>query len=104
MKQFIEPITVAAITNKARREIKMRERVYPRWIETGRMSRHEADWQILKMRGEKPSAEQLKKHDELRASGAVVIVADEFYRFVSDFEAVRAQIVCAQSNQIKLYE
>lgn len=58
----------------------------------------------VKMRGEKPSAEQRKRHDELRAAGAIVIVADEFYSFVAHFEAVCAQIVRAQLAEIKLYE
>jgi hypothetical protein len=58
----------------------------------------------VKMRDEKPSAEQLKRHDELRQSGAIVIVADEFYRFVAHFEAVCAQIVRAQLREIKLYD
>ena len=50
MKQFIEQITVEEMTDEVRREIKMRERVYPRWIENGKMSKYEADLQILKMR------------------------------------------------------
>jgi hypothetical protein len=58
----------------------------------------------VKMRGEKPTPEQLKKHDELRAASAIVIIADDFYRFVTHFEAVRAQITLAQSKEVKLYD
>ena len=46
----------------------------------------------VKMRGEKPASEQLKQHEVLRGSGAIVIVADEYFRFVAHFEAVRAAI------------
>jgi hypothetical protein len=42
--------------------------------------------------GKKPTPEQLKKHSELRQSGAVVIVADNFQTFKQQFEAIRAAI------------
>lgn len=45
----IEQITLEEIADELQREIKMRGRVYPRWIETGRMSKHDADLQTLKM-------------------------------------------------------
>lgn len=54
--------------------------------------------------GKKPSAAQLKKHVELRQSGAVVIVADTFNQFVNEFSAVCSQIISAQSKEIKLYD
>ena len=50
MKQFIEQITLEEMRDEVKREIKMRERVYPRWVENGRMSKYEADLQILKMK------------------------------------------------------
>ena len=50
MKQFIEQITLEEMESEIKREIKMRERVYPRWVENGKMSKHEADLQILIMR------------------------------------------------------
>ncbi len=42
--------------------------------------------------GKKPTPEQLKKHSELRQSGAVVIVADNFRIFEEQFTAIRAAI------------
>ena len=50
MKQFIVQITVEEMADEVKREIKMRERVYPRWVESGKMSKQDADLQILKMR------------------------------------------------------
>lgn len=50
MKQFIEQITLEEMANEVKREIKLRERVYPRWVENGRMSKYEADLQLLKMK------------------------------------------------------
>ncbi|MBA2736226.1 MAG: VRR-NUC domain-containing protein [Pyrinomonadaceae bacterium] len=58
----------------------------------------------VKKFGEKPSELQLKKHSELRQSGAVVIVADNFNKFVSEFTAICSQIIKAQSKEIKLYD
>lgn len=43
----------------------------------------------IKMRGEKPTETQTAKHAELEASGAIVIVADDFDNFRFNFEAVR---------------
>ncbi len=53
---------------------------------------------------EKVSADQHAKHVELRQSGAVVIVADNFNKFVSEFTAICSQIIKAQSKEIKLYD
>jgi hypothetical protein len=33
----------------AKRELAMRERVYPKWVETGRMKREEADRELAAM-------------------------------------------------------
>lgn len=57
-----------------------------------------------KMRGEKPSPDQLKKHDELRASGAVVIVADEYFQFIAEFSAIRAEIENQRKGELSLYD
>jgi len=54
--------------------------------------------------GKKPTPEQLKKHVELRQSGAVVIVADNFNKFVSEFTTICSEIIKAQSKEIKLYD
>lgn len=57
----------------------------------------------VKMRGEKPSPEQFAQHERLKSSGAVVIVADEYFRFVAHFEAVRAAVE-ARKGEIELYD
>ena len=45
-----------------------------------------------KILGKKPTPEQLEKHDELRASGAIVIVADSYRQFIETFNAIRAAL------------
>lgn len=57
-----------------------------------------------KMRDEKPTADQLKKHDELRAAGAVVIVADDFYEFIAEFSAIRCEIETKRKGEINFYD
>lgn len=42
--------------------------------------------------GKKPTPEQLEKHNELRAAGAIVIVADSYQQFIYTFAAIRAAI------------
>lgn len=42
--------TAADKRDCAARELRMRERVYPRWVEGGRMSQHKADQEIAIMR------------------------------------------------------
>lgn len=63
MKQFIQQITLEEMMDEIKREIKMRERVYPRWIENGRMPKQDADLQMLKMRAFRALLEtELKKN------------------------------------------
>ena len=50
MKQFIEQITPEEMEKELKREITMRERVYPRWIESGKLEKQIADYQILTLR------------------------------------------------------
>ena len=57
----------------------------------------------VKKYGEKPTPEQLEKHAELRQSGAVVIIADEFYKFVAHFNAVRV-LLETRGRQVNLYD
>ena len=57
-----------------------------------------------KMRGEKPTSDQLKKHDELRASGAVVIIADDFYEFIAEFSAIRCEIETKRKGETHFYD
>lgn len=42
------------------REIKMRERVYPRWVDTGKMKQEKADWEIKCMNAVLESLHRLK--------------------------------------------
>ena len=49
-----------------------------------------------KKRGEKPTVEQLAKHQELARHGAIIIVADSIENFITQFNALfpdRAQKV-----------
>lgn len=52
----------------------------------------------VKAHGRKPSSEQLGRHKELTASGAIVLVADSFLRFKQQFEAIRAVIEDARKG------
>jgi hypothetical protein len=59
----------------------------------------------VKMFGEKPSPEQLKKHEELRAAGAIVLVADSFELFKQLFSEIRAAIGEARGKgEINFYD
>lgn len=40
------PISTSAKRTAAEREVKMRRRVYPRWVAEGRMTQADADYQI----------------------------------------------------------
>lgn len=44
----------------------------------------------VKMRGKKPSPEQLERHEELRRSGATVIIADSLDSFIAQFNELIA--------------
>lgn len=46
----------------------------------------------VKMLGKEPTDDQLTRHDELRASGAIVIVADSFDSFKEQFNEVERKI------------
>lgn len=50
MKTRTEQISIYEIAEELRREIAMRKRVYPRWVEIGKMSESDANLQMLKMR------------------------------------------------------
>jgi hypothetical protein len=41
-----QPITLTDMVAEAKRELAMRRRVYPRWVEDGRMKPHQAERQI----------------------------------------------------------
>ena len=49
MKTRTEQISIYEIAGELRREVAMRKRVYPRWIEIGKLSEDEANLQMLKM-------------------------------------------------------
>ncbi len=53
--------------------------------------------------GKKPMPGQLEKHDELRAAGAIVIVADSYEQFIYTFAAIRAAIE-EKPRTINLYD
>ena len=57
-----------------------------------------------KMFGKKAGSDQLNKHDELRRSGAVVIIADDYFKFIAEFSAIRAEIEQQRKGEINLYD
>ncbi len=64
MKTRIEQISIYEMRDELKREVAMRKRVYPRWIEIGKMSEHEANLQMLKMRACLEFIElQIKRND-----------------------------------------
>ena len=48
-----------------RREIAMRRRVYPRWIESGKMTQAKADREIAVMEAVLATLEKLSEHERL---------------------------------------
>jgi len=57
----------------------------------------------VKSFGEKPTREQIQKHDELRNAGAIVIVCDSKDEFISKFSAIRAALH-EKPRTINLYD
>ena len=48
-KHFVQQITIDEQIAEVKREIAMRNKVYPRWIESGSLPKQKADFQILAM-------------------------------------------------------
>jgi hypothetical protein len=48
-KHFVQQITIDEQINEVKREIAMRNKVYPKWIEAGSMKKSKADFQVLVM-------------------------------------------------------
>lgn len=48
-KHFVQQITIDEQISEVKREIAMRQKVYPKWIEAGSMQKPKADFQILVM-------------------------------------------------------
>lgn len=48
-KHFVGQITIDEQIAEVKREIVMRKKVYPKWIEAGSMQKSKADFQILAM-------------------------------------------------------
>lgn len=46
----------------------------------------------VKRQGEKPTPEQIKRHEELRKSGAIVLVVDSYKSFLKQFSAVHGNV------------
>lgn len=57
----------------------------------------------VKMKGKKPTPQQTGQHEELRASGAFVLVCDSFENFVAQLNAVR-QILENRKKEMNLYD
>lgn len=76
MTDQLFPFTLRDLVNEAEREIRLREKVYPRWIEKGKLSQRKADLHIALMRAIKARLESLQTTsgdsdvDSREASGA----------------------------------
>ena len=53
-------VTLVEMLAEARRELAMRQRLYPRWVEEGRMKPHQAERQIAVMQA---IAEELQERE-----------------------------------------
>jgi len=60
-KHFVQQITIDEQIAEVKREIAMRNKVYPRWIEAGSMQKPKADFQILAMEAVLISLQDLAK-------------------------------------------
>lgn len=57
----------------------------------------------VKKQGEKPGEEQIRRHYELRESGAIVIVCDSFDKFRQEISFIRAALD-DKTRELKLYD
>lgn len=57
---YMLPITLDEEIASVEREIALRERVYPRWVEQKKMSQEKADYEIAAMRSVAESLHRLK--------------------------------------------
>jgi hypothetical protein len=46
----------------------------------------------VKKQGEKPTPEQINRHEELRKSGAIVLVVDTYEGFIKEFSAINGNL------------
>ncbi len=60
-KHFVQQITIDEQINEVKREIAMRNKVYPKWIESGSLPKTKADFQILAMEAVLISLQELAK-------------------------------------------
>ena len=56
-------ITLEAQIDCVKREIALRENVYPKWIESKRMRQHHADYQIAAMKDVLETLQRTKAHE-----------------------------------------
>ena len=60
-KHFVGQITIDEQIAEVKREIAMRKKVYPKWIEAGSMQKTKADFQILVMEAVLISLQEIAK-------------------------------------------
>ncbi len=60
-KHFVQQITIDEQIAEVKREIAMRNKVYPKWIEAGSLQKPKADFQILAMEAVLISLNELAK-------------------------------------------
>jgi hypothetical protein len=61
-------------------------------LHVGEMKLAAACFVEVKTRGKKPTPEQLARHQELRESGAIVIIADSLDSFIEQFKEAKNKI------------
>ncbi len=66
-KHFVQQITIDEQIAEVKREIAMREKVYPKWIELGSLPKQKADFQILVMEAVLILLEEIAKQKSSQA-------------------------------------
>jgi hypothetical protein len=63
-----EPIPIERQIACVRREVSMRKRVYPRWVQNAKMTQDEADRQIETMEAVQATLEKLQADEKARTA------------------------------------
>lgn len=63
-----EPITIERQIAAVRKEISMRNRVFPRWVQAGRMTQQQADDGIAAMQAVQATLERLRDEQQAKVA------------------------------------
>lgn len=64
----MDPITISQQVACVRREISMRKRVYPRWVQAEKMTQAQADEQLACMEAVRETLEKLQADEKARVT------------------------------------